>query len=364
MDLRYSSEQEQVREAAKVVFSDHVSHEARLTAEQSDDGFDKALWQEIIKLEWLSAASNEDDLETLAILAEEAGRSAVALPLLATVAAILLLQDAADGEALEEIRRSIETGERIVVPLPNCRSRQSGENLSLTSPDQLVLWGAQTDAFLVPAISEAGVITISLVEAGTPGAHIREASLIDNLRGAWISLEDVVPTKLISTAMTEEVLERWREKCLLLGAAEAYGAAEGAIALTTNYVKERFQFGRAIGSFQAVQHGLANAKAYSESAWLAVWEGVSGIAHGEQIPSAGALAAWLAERALQEAAVAGSQFHGGMGITREYPMQHYYRRAAAAHGRLGSQYDLLGKIADRFVDHAPTDARSAFSGDM
>lgn len=357
MDLQYSPEQEQIRDAARGMLERHVTHEARLAAEATASGYDPELWSQMAELGWMTAATDESTFEMLAILAEQIGRTAVASPFLSVAASVMLLSAAPLSAQGEELNGKLAAGEAVVVPGP---AKVTAAGATLSAERQLVLWANTAGGFLVHAPTAAGGTGVFYVGRDAPGVTIAPVDLVDNVKGAWVSFDGVAADFTAAESISAAQLATWQEKVLLLGAAEATATAHGAIDLTVGYVKDRFQFGRAIGSFQAVQHGLANSRAYVEAAWLAVWEGVSAIALGEPKPAAGALAAWLAERAIQDAAVAGSQYHGGMGITREYPMQYYYRRAAATHGRLGSQYDLLGKIADSYVDRAGIGVTSVF----
>jgi len=360
MDLIYSPEQEQIRDAARGTLERHVTHEARLAAEKTESGYDPELWSQMAELGWLTAASEESAFEMLAILAEQMGRTAVATPFPQVASAIMLLSAAELSPQGAELSAKLAAGETVTVPGPAKVTARDEGGLRLSAGRQLVLWANTAPGFLVQAKTPAGATGLFHVRRDAPGVTISPVRLVDNVKGAWVTFDGVAPEFTAAESVSEAELAKWNEKVLLLGAAEATACAHAAVDLTVEYVKERVQFGRAIGSFQAVQHGLADSRAFVEAAWLAVWEGVSSIALGEPRPSAGALAAWLAERAIQDAAVAGSQYHGGMGVTLEYPMHYYYRRAAATHARLGTQYDLLGKIADTYVDRAGLGAYSAF----
>lgn len=365
MQLRYSDEQTLIQDAARGLMGKYGTHEARLEAEAAPKGYDPALWEEILKMGWLEAADGDgENFETLAILNEELGRAVVATPFQRVVAGLLLLAEIPQSTATRKLRDDVVRGNAIIVSAPvAAHGRMDGDAITLDCEPQLVEWANAATRFLIIAELDDGSRAVCLVGRDAPGVELGKAALVDNINGAWLTLrgaacagDDVVLTKL-----DDAVFDKWTTCLTLLQAAEATAVAQGALDLTLGYVKERTQFGRAIGSFQAIQHGLADVKSGIEAAWLAVWEGVSGVAVGEPPADQGAMAAWLALRALERSAVAGSQYHGGTGMVREYPMQHYYRRAAAMPARMGTEWELLGRVASEYVDNAINGKKSAFA---
>lgn len=353
MELHYNEDERLIQESARKILTERVTQTARLATETSETGYDLALWREIVDLGWFASADDEpESLATLAILAEEMGRVVLATPYHRVVAAMLLIAGA-PGKAAEDLHDEMAQGRLIAIPVDRqVTAEPYAGGLRISLPRQTLEWVNVAERLLVIAPSGSGQFAVCAVPVANEGVRIEPARALDHSRVGVLSLQNVAcpADAIIASGLTAAQVERWRTAVQLLGAAEATAAADGALMLTVGYVKERKQFGRAIGSFQAIQHGLADAKASVDGAWLAVWEGVSGFTHGEAPDGAGPLACWLAERALQEAAVAGAQYHGGMGHIRDYPMQFYYRKAGATHGRLGTQWELLGGIARAHVD--------------
>lgn len=363
MHLRYSDEQSLIQEAARGLMGKYGTHDARLAAEALPSRYDPALWQSIVEMGWLEAADGDgENFETLAILNEELGRVAVATPMLRVMAALLLLA-AIDNPTARTLREKILKGDTLVVGAPiAAHGRKQGDAIRLDAPPQLVEWANVASHFVVATTLEDGSRALCLVARDATGVDLGEADLVDNIGGAWLGLHDVACTGdcVITTKLDDATFDQWNTRVTLLQAAEATAAAQGALDLTLGYVKERTQFGRAIGSFQAIQHGLADVKAAVDAAWLVTWEGIADVAVGEPPADLGGMAAWLALRALERAAVAGSQYHGGMGMVLEYPMQHYYRRAAATPARVGTEWELLGRTASIYIDNAIEGKKSAF----
>ncbi|QRX92810.1 acyl-CoA dehydrogenase family protein [Streptomyces noursei] len=128
-------------------------------------------------------------------------------------------------------------------------------------------------------------------------------------------------------------------------AAEAVGAADAALSRTVGYVKERTQFGRPIGSFQAVQHRLADLYVAVQAAYYAAWAAGGGRAVPE--PGAGALALAQALEALRAVAAEAVQLHGGIGFTWEHAAHLYFKRAACDELLLGPVHRLRARAAEQ-----------------
>jgi len=191
---------------------------------------------------------------------------------------------------------------------------------------------------------------VAFVDLASPGLEVQEVQTFDCTRAASVSFDEVSIGSENLFAVDPAVLEETLGLCRLLAAIEAVGGAYGALDATVAHVKERVQFGRQIGSFQAVKHGLADARALIEAAWLVSWDGLAKAAKGLPLEGSPALASWHVKRAFQDIAYKGAQYHGGMGHVVESHMQFYYRRAGTLHGRFGSEYDMLGKIAAHYVE--------------
>ena len=353
MDIRYSEDQLMIQQSARALLAARVTQAARQTAENSDSGYDRALWKEMADLGWLAAAQGgTQSAATLGVLCEEMGRVALASPFLPVSAALLMLTACEPSDGIRALSNAVAAGDAVIVPFTRVlKASRATDGVSLIGAEELVEWAPAANQLLIPIqLEEDG--TIALAALDVRRIPSRPATLVDHHRAAFIEIHGVHCSEadILTKAITPTAWSACRDLMMLLAAAAAIGAADGALTLTVDYTKERKQFGRAIGSFQAIQHGLADVKILAEGAWLAVWEGLSGYEHGVPVTGAAPLAAWLALRALQEAAVVGTQYHGGIGYIRDYPMQYFYRLAGASHARLGSQWELLGGIADAYID--------------
>lgn len=196
-----------------------------------------------------------------------------------------------------------------------------------------------------------------LVRADAPGLVRKRQTALDETRPvARLELRDV-PAELLGASEDEDVraaLARVGPRAGAVLAAEAAGAADGALARTVEYVKAREQFGRPIGSFQAVQHRLADVyvqvQAARSAAYYAAWAADS---DAHEAATAGGLALAQALEALRLAAGEAVQLHGGIGFTWEHEAHLYFKRAAGDDLLFGPVHRLRAHAADRAALFAP-----------
>lgn len=349
MQFEFDEEQVMVRDSARRFLAEHATVDFKIAADNGAEGFDRGVWDKIIGLGWLSFATARDSSEIayLGILADEIGRASFASPFLTSVRAAILLARAGTPDKLLD---PICSGERIAgfVRPDSASGRFTLKDGSLSGEAGIVEWGAVLDLLVIPIV-EGDNVRLALVDLAREGVTVSTVETFDNARATAISFDGVDVEDELNLELPAG---RFREALAvtdLLLASEAVGGAFGALELTVEYVKERQQFGHPIAAFQAVRHGLADVRGLAEGAWLAVWDGLSTTAAAGAIEGKAAVATWAAKRAFQEAALKGSQYHGGMGHVVESHMQFFYRRAGTFHGRMPSEWSILGKIADAYV---------------
>ncbi len=349
MHFEFDGEQVMVRDSARRFLAGQATVDLKIAADEGPDGFDRKVWSDIAELGWLSFAAARDPAEItyLGILADEIGRASFASPFQGCVRASILLARAGAPQAVLD---SIGAGGRIagIVRSDTAAGRFALKDGLLTGEAALVEWGNSLDLLVVP-IAAGEKVCVVVVDLAKNGVARSSVETFDNARAASISCQGVA---IGDQDIFELPAARFREALAisdLLLASEAVGGAFGALDLTVAYVKERHQFGHPIAAFQAVRHGLADVRGLAEGAWLAVWDGLSTAASGGAVEGKAAVASWAAKRAFQDAALKGSQYHGGMGHVVESHMQFFYRRAGTFHGRMPSEWSILGKIADSYV---------------
>jgi alkylation response protein AidB-like acyl-CoA dehydrogenase len=269
----------------------------------------------------------------LALVVEEVGRAATPLPIGQSALVCRALDDVgiaadttagiAEGKVIA-VPAQPEPGEERVAGL-----EQADGTLSLSGRVPLVLGGLAAELFLVPAVAADGSHMLALVPAGADGVSRTARTTLDLTRDFASVVLDGVRVPSGSWAKTaEDVVEAIADAVALHHAADAVGAADRLLEMTVQYVQERQQFGRAIGSFQAVKHHCATMALDVECARITVrvaaqtLDSADRVARRTQVSSATSFAGEACSR------VAGTalQLHGGMGFTWEHDLHLLLRR--------------------------------------
>jgi alkylation response protein AidB-like acyl-CoA dehydrogenase len=353
MDLSLSEEQRLLAESVARFLEREYTFEKRRAIAASEEGFSPAVWARFAELGWLGIGIPEalgglggGAVET-AIVMEGIGRHLVIEPYFPTVvlgAGLLRLAGAAFAAQLGAVAEGrlrlalahSEPRARFALSHVESRAERTGSGFRLTGRKAVVLGAASADHLVVSARSagharEARGITLFLVPRGSPGLSLRPYGTVDGLRAAEVALEGVTAGPEAVLGAPEEgyaLIERVAEEALVALAAEAVGACAALIATTREYLKTRKQFGAPIGSFQVLQHRMVDmfmaqelARSTVEIAARALGEGDP--AYRAQLAAAAKVQAGRAARLVGQEAV---QMHGGMGMTAELPVGHYFKR--------------------------------------
>jgi alkylation response protein AidB-like acyl-CoA dehydrogenase len=217
----------------------------------------------------------------------------------------------------------------------------SGDHVIVSGKKRFVVDGNAADLLLVVARDPAGEVALYAIPAGATGVRRRRLPTMDPTRAqAEIVLADVrVPasSRMGSWAQIARAIARARVAL----AAEQVGGAQAALALATDYAKVRRQFGRAIGSFQAIQHKLAEMFVAVETARSAAYH--ASVAPDDEITAA-ATSVYCGD-AFYRCAADAIQVHGGIGFTWEHDAHLYFKRARASRTLLGAPNDQRDLVA-------------------
>ena len=291
----------------------------RALLEAPDDALPD-VWDEIVGLGWLGLHLPEDlggsgyGLEELVVVVEEMGRALTPGPFVPTVIAAAVLVASGDEAACALVPGltdgSVTAGIGLTAELRIDGGTVSGSCAA-------VLGGAQASLFVLPAGDDLVVVATGAgVTVDVPPA------LDPSRRSARVTLDDVPATVVAGAA------HHLRDLARLVLAAEAVGIARECTLLAADYAREREQFGRPIGMFQAVKHHCANMSVATEMATAAVWDAARAASTGgDQFTLAAAVAATLAAPAADLCANLNTQVHGGIAITWEHDAHLYMRRA-------------------------------------
>jgi alkylation response protein AidB-like acyl-CoA dehydrogenase len=365
MQLVFTEEQQELRRAARAFLSDHSDSEQVRAAMASELGFDAETWQRIAtELGWTGVAIPEQYggaglgfVELMALL-EEMGEALLCAPFLSTVCmAAPALLASGDCAATREWLPAIAEGRAIAtlaITEANGRfgangiaalARPSGDGFVLEGEKRFVLDGHGADLLLIAARREGSTgadgISLFAVPAVSPGIERRALPTMDQTRRlADVSLRGV---RVSAAALVGEAGQGWSAlshvldlAAIALGA-EQVGGAQRCLDLAVAYAKERVQFGRAIGSFQAIKHKCADMMTAVESSRSAAYYAacVANEGGAELSRVASLTKAWCSEAYFRCAADA-LQIHGGVGFTWEYDVHLHLKRARSMEAFLGS----------------------------
>ncbi|GAF43037.1 acyl-CoA dehydrogenase family protein [Rhodococcus wratislaviensis] len=355
-------DQLELRRTIQAFLGKHVDESAVRRQVETADRFDRAVWARMTTELGLPALAVPEErggfgataLE-VAVVAEELGAALAPQPFLPVVlaaAGLATLDDRSSTVVLESI---VDGGVVAVVPPPTAvgasRGSQSvrvlgtGDTARLTGKADFVISGAQADRFLVYTDRPEGPLLVTLTTGD--GVTVQERTCLDNTRPqACLVFDDVPATVLASGPESAAAWSRAQRWGLLVLAAGEAGVARRCLEMSVEYGGVRKQFGRLIGSHQAIKHRCTDMLIALDLARAAVRD--AAIAVRDERPDAGTAvhqARYLAQQAAEFATRECIQVHGGIGFTWEHPAHLYYKRARADAAVLGSSTDQLDAFA-------------------
>ncbi|MGV9880217.1 acyl-CoA dehydrogenase family protein [Streptomyces sp. NPDC003006] len=355
-DLLYSEEEEALRSAVRDLLTDHCDAASVVARTESAEPHDRELWKVLTDGMGLAGLLVPEELggqgathREAAVVLEELGRAVAPVPYLtsAVVATEALL--ACDGDAARELLAALASGRRVgVLAMPLSSGSVDGrfavreESGALRGRVTGVADAAVADVLLVP--TDTGLFA---VDAADSGVDVAPQSSLDLTRPLAAVTFDGARARALAPDARPAVAQGLRAGAGLL-ASEQLGVAEWCLTETVRHVKERHQFNRPVGSFQALKHRLAQLWLEVVNTRAAARHAADVLATGSDEPGlasalAQAYAAPVAVRAAEEAL----QLHGGIGMTWEHPVHLYLKRAKAdsiAYGTAGHHRAALAGL--------------------
>lgn len=368
MDFSFTSEQQGLADSVQRFCQKEYEFDSYRRLSLSDDSFSREHWATFAKLGWLGAGLSEEAggfggsaIEN-AIIAEQFGRALVLEPFLSTAVLSLqtlaalppatnvapLIEHIVSGEALVALAHS-EPAARGDARFVETAATRSGNGWRLDGHKSFVLGAASADHLLVSATSREGV-GLFRVSPSAPGLRIRPYRTLSNIRVGDIWLDDVHVEGndvLAAPGLALDPIEKAVDHATTVAGAEALGAMDAALWMTRDYLKTRKQFGTTLNNFQALQHRMADMLIELELSRSIVYQALAALdapaaerrravsAMKAIISSAGM---WVGRNAIQ--------LHGGIGMTEEYAIGHYYRRLFVIASLFGDEDHHLQRVAD------------------
>jgi alkylation response protein AidB-like acyl-CoA dehydrogenase len=359
MNFEHTEERRMLADSLNRFVAEQYGFETRDHIAASSQGHSTEMWQQFAELGVIGALFREEDGGfggagfDIAVVFEALGRGLVLEPFLgsailageAIAAAGGRLENIVDGSTIASFAHD-EPGTHYELARVQARAARSGDGWILNGAKSVVLQGEAADLFVVSARtsgdvdSEAG-ISLFLVPKESAGLDVLGTPTIDGGRVAELTLRDV---RLDAHALLGEegqgyaLLERAIGRGVLALCAESLGAMEAAKAATLDYLRTRKQFGAPIGSFQALQHRMADLLLEIEQARSAVINAAAAL-DADRITRERALSAAKASIGRIGTLVAEEciQMHGGIGMTWELPLAHYAKRLVMIDHQLGDE---------------------------
>ena len=358
MNFLFTDEQLELRSAVRGFLASKSAEETVRGLMATDAGYDHAVWRQMSDQLGLQGIAVPEEYEgagfgylELGIIFEEMGRALLCAPYLSTVAlAAEALLRCGDEAARKDLLPALATGRAIgtlaVLEQPGrwdeagvrTRAHRSGAGWVLDGGKRHVPDGHIADLIMVAARTPAGV-SLFAVDGEAPGLRRVPVPTLDQTRKQAHLEFAATPARLVGDSGGGwPVIRRVLDAAAVLLAAEQVGGASRAVEMAADYAGLRIQFGRPIGSFQAVKHLCADMLTEAEAARSAAYYGLWALASGasEDLPAAASLAKVYCSAAYTKIAADAIQVHGGIGFTWEHPAHLYLKRAKSSEAMFGT----------------------------
>jgi len=357
-----TDEQQAIRSTAHDFLASRFKSERLREIAASEDGFDESGWKEMAELGWAGLALPEEwggqglGIVDLAVLFEEMGYVCAPSPLLSNTIAGLALAFAGSEEQKERWLRPLAAGELRGAPAlfdagapaePNkfaLAAEGDGDGVVLNGEKTLVMDAASADFFLVATADGHRHV----VEKAAEGVTVTSEQSIDltrrvssvRLDGVRVAPENTLP------GSTQDYWPVFQRACVAI-AAESTGVAQRALDMSVAYAKDRQQFGRPIGAYQAVSHRCAQMLLETENSRSAVYGAAwAADSEPESLPLAASTAKAYSSDAGWRVPDAAIQVHGGIGFTWEHDLHFFLKRGRANAASFGDAKWHRERVAD------------------
>jgi alkylation response protein AidB-like acyl-CoA dehydrogenase len=354
MDLGLSEQQELLKNAARDFLEKECPETLVREMEEDEKGYSPGLWKQMAEQGWqgllIPEAYGGADFSylDLIILIEEFGRALVPGPFVSTqVGGVLPLLEGGTEQQKQYALPKIASGETIwtlAYTEPSARFdtegvalevKEDGNDLVLNGTKLFVRDGNVADYFTVvgrkPGTKGDDGIELVIVDAKTSGITITLLKTIAADKQAEVKFENVKVPKESIIAGGAALLKKVQRKATVLECAYLVGLAQMDFDISVQYAKDRIQFGRPIGSFQAIQHKAADMVTDVDGSRFITYRAAWSVDQDEDEAdlNVNMAKAWVSE-ATRRVVAHGQQIHGGIGFTKDYKVQLYFRRQKAA----------------------------------
>ncbi len=367
MNFDFTDDQEQLRDAVRKWVDKGYNFERRHSIDKSG-GFSREAYTEIAELGLGGLYIPEDDgglgmgpVEGMVVM-EELGRGIVLEPFVQTLIAGGVLAGYAPDAVKSAWLPKIASGEALVVlayqeraaryklDVFSAKAAPAPGGWALTATKSVVPAGDKADAFIVPAMAD-GKLALFLVDRTASGITAHGYGTQDGGRAAELTFQDASASLITLDGLT--ALEHAIDIGIAATCAEAVGVMDKTMAITAEYLNTRKQFGVTIGSFQALRHRAADMKMQLELARsMSYYAALKLNAPAPERRAAMARAKYQLGNSMRFVGQQAIQLHGGIGVTDEYIVSHYFKRLTQMEMTFGDTLHHLGEVSDRMQDTA------------
>jgi alkylation response protein AidB-like acyl-CoA dehydrogenase len=378
MSMTFTAEQDELRKSVRRFLEQKSAPADVRRLMETDQGYEPAVWQQMAAQLGLQGMAVPEEhggsgfgFVELVVVLEEMGRALLCAPYFSSVilAATALIQSG-DDAAQKDLLPGIADGSTIAtlawVESPTrwdagtitTRATRTAGGYSLDGAKTLVVDGHVASLFVVVAETDGGP-SLFAVEAGAPGVTRRRLESLDMTRKlASVELSGTPARLVAAEGDAAAIVERTCRLAAVALAAEQVGGAQKCLEMSVDYAKLRVQFGRPIGSFQAIKHKCADMLLEVESARSAAYYAAWAAAEGSpELALVAPLAKAYCSEAYANAAAETIQIHGGIGFTWEHDAHLYYRRAKSSEQFLGSPTEHRDELARGLLAGEQGDSR-------
>ncbi|MFA1701571.1 acyl-CoA dehydrogenase family protein [Mycobacterium intracellulare] len=366
MDFQLSDEQSLLRDTTRDLLARTYDPESRNKVIGSDLGWSREVWSQLADTGILGLGFEPDESGQIeiAVVLTEIGRRLAPEPVLhaalgpgALIAELgsqeqkQLLDEVASGQRLLAFAH-LEPGQRRPSAELATKAAQQGGSWTVSGRKNPVLAGDGADTLVVSAALPDGGTGLFLVDASAEKTVTRHPyRTFDGQRGAQIDLDSAAAEPLGEAADASGAIRNAIIRIQSALCAEALGAMEESLRLTTDYLKTRKQFGVTLNKFQALTQRAADMYVSLELARSMSLYAAMSIADGNLDPVIASRAKLQIGRSGRHIAQESIQMHGGIGVTAEYPISHYAARLTAIEHTLGTSGEHLHNLIDRLGDY-------------
>lgn len=374
MDLGFSKDQKMIQTSVREFLEMECPSDKVRELEEDEKGYDPEMWQMMAELGWMGIIfpeeynGTEGDFIDLMIVIEEMGKRLLPSPFFSTVALCSLpLLEYGDSEQKKKFLPRIAAGEQIWTlaltessatyraPDIILNATLEGEEYLLSGTKVFVPYAHVADYLLVVAKDEDG-FTLFIVDAKAQGIKAEVIPTTAHDKQCEVTFDDIrVPTSNIlgGAGRGWDIVNFILQRGTLLKCAEMVGGAQAALEITNDYAKKRIQFDRPIGSFQAIQHKLADMFTDVEGLRYLVYEAAWGISSGSPSDVLISMAKAKANEVYQRTCIESIRVHGAIGFTREQDIGLYHLRTKAWECALGDSSFHRERIATELEHYQP-----------